>query len=100
MLKIENLLYHLKEYAGLRMQLTELKLSNKGSMLASSLITITILCMLAFFFVLVLTIGISLWIGSYLGEWYLGFLLMAAFYLVVGTVLYFFRSFYLNFMTY
>ena len=92
MSKIEHLVHLAKEYVSLRIHLTELKLGNKSSLLASSLITISILFMIAFFFVLVLTVGLALWIGDSLGQSYLGFLIMAGFYLVVGLVLFIFRN--------
>src|SRR5436190_54112 len=92
MSKLEKFLFHLKEYASLRMRLTELKFSHKSSLLASSLVTISILCILAFTFLLIFSIGISLLIGSYLNQTYWGFLIMAAFYLILGFVLFLFRD--------
>lgn len=92
MSRVENLLLHLKEYATLRIRLAELKASSKGSLLASSLVTIIILFIFGFFFVLLFSIGIAFLIGSYLGEWYWGFLLVAAFYLVVGIACFAFKN--------
>jgi hypothetical protein len=90
--RIEQLLQHLKEYVLLRMHITELKMGSKASLLASSVLTFILLFMVVFFFILVFTIGIALWISSSIGEWYSGFLIMAALYLVVGFILYIFRN--------
>jgi hypothetical protein len=38
------------------------------------------------FFTLFLNIGLSLWIGKELGEYYLGFFVMALFYLIVAII--------------
>jgi len=39
------------------------------------------------FFTLFLNIGLSLWIGKELGEYYYGFFIMALFYLIVAVIL-------------
>ncbi|MFD1604825.1 hypothetical protein ACFSJW_06130 [Flavobacterium artemisiae] len=38
------------------------------------------------FFTLFLNVGLSLWIGKELGEYYLGFFIMALFYLIVAVI--------------
>jgi len=50
------------------------------------------LVVLLFFslFILVLNLGIALWLGKLLGEIYYGFFIVSAFYLLIGTLLYFF----------
>ena len=90
--QVEELLHQLKEYVSLRIHIAQLKFSSKSSLIASSLLTYMLVFMVVFFFVLVLTIGISLWIGNLLGEWYLGFMIMAGFYLLLGCILYAFRN--------
>ena len=92
MSRIENLVYHVKDYVHLRLRLTELKLSYKSSQLVSSLITAMVLLSFAFFFVLVITIGLSLLLSKFLGEWYLGFLIMGGIYVIIGFIFYFYRK--------
>ena len=96
MSKVENLFYEVKEYLNMRIELAELKLSHKTSVITSSLITYIFLCMIAFGFMLILTIGLSLWIGSYFKEVYWGFLIIAGCYLVAGVVLYTLRKRYIK----
>ena len=82
----------LKDYISLRLQITQLKYSSKTSLVTSSVLTYMLISMVVFFFVLVLTIGIALWMGNLLGEWYLGFLIMAGIYLLIGLVIFTFRN--------
>ncbi|MBK6482610.1 MAG: hypothetical protein IPG01_05630 [Chitinophagaceae bacterium] len=90
--QVEALLKELKDYISLRLQITQLKYSSKTSLVTSSVLTYMLISMVVFFFVLVLTIGIALWMGNLLGEWYLGFLIMAGIYLLIGLVIFTFRN--------
>ena len=90
--QVEALFKDLKDYVSLRLQITQLKYSSKTSLVTSSVLTYMLISMVVFFFVLVLTIGIALWIGNLLGEWYLGFLIMAGIYLLIGLVIFTFRN--------
>lgn len=90
--QVEALFEEFKDYVSLRLQITQLKYSSKTSLVTSSLLTYMLISMVVFFFVLVLTIGIALWIGNLLGEWYLGFLIMAGIYLMLGLVIFTFRN--------
>ena len=90
--QVEALFKDLKDYVSLRLQITQLKYSSKTSLVTSSVLTYMLISMVVFFFVLVLTIGIALWIGNVLGEWYLGFLIMAGIYLLIGLVIFTFRN--------
>lgn len=90
--QVEALFEEFKDYVSLRLQITQLKYSSKTSLVTSSVLTYMLISMVVFFFVLVLTIGIALWIGNLLGEWYLGFLIMAGIYLMLGLVIFTFRN--------
>lgn len=90
--QVEGLFGELREYVALRIQIAQLKFSSKSSLVASSVLTYMLVFMVAFFFILVLTIGVSLWIGSLMGEWYLGFMIMAGVYLMIGLIIYIFRN--------
>lgn len=96
MSQVENLFYEVKEYLNMRIELAELKLSHKTSVITSSLITYILLCMIGFGFMLMFTIGLSLWIGSYFREVYWGFLITAGCYLVAGLMLYAVRKRYIK----
>jgi len=90
--QVEALFKEFKDYVSLRLQITQLKYSSKTSLVTSSVLTYMLISMIVFFFVLVLTIGIALWMGNLLGEWYLGFLIMAGIYLLIGLVIFTFRN--------
>ncbi len=90
--QVEALFKEFKDYVSLRLQITQLKYSSKTSLVTSSVLTYMLISMIVFFFVLVLTIGIALWMGNLLGEWYLGFLIMAGIYLMLGLVIFTFRN--------
>lgn len=90
--QVEGLFGELREYVALRIQIAQLKFSSKSSLVASSVLMYMLVFMVAFFFILVLTIGVSLWIGSLMGEWYLGFMIMAGVYLMIGLIIYIFRN--------
>lgn len=90
--QVEALFEEFKDYVSLRLQITQLKYSSKTSLVTSSVLTYMLISMVVFFFVLVLTIGIALCIGNLLGEWYLGFLIMAGIYLMLGLVIFTFRN--------
>jgi hypothetical protein len=90
--QVEELFKEFKDYVSLRIEITQLKYSSKTSLVTSSVLTYMLISMVIFFFVLVLTIGIALWMGNQLGEWYLGFLIMAGIYLLIGIVIFTFRN--------
>jgi len=85
---IETLFSESKEYAGNRIELLKLKLVDKTSTVASSLIAGVVLFVVFFIFFVVLNIGIALLIGDLVGKAYLGFLILAAVYAIAGFVVF------------
>ena len=90
--KIEELASHTKDYIKAQIDLAKLTAAEKISLLLSGIISGIIA---AFFFILVIVFGsvaaayaLSAWIGA----GYAGFLIVAAFYLVVGMVLWLTRD--------
>jgi len=88
---IESLFEKADSYAKTNIDLFKLKAIDKSADVVS-----TILAKLAIIFVillifLLLNFGLSLWIGELLGKSYLGFLIVAAFYVLVALILYFKR---------
>ena len=84
---IESLFEKIKEYLNTSIDLVKLKAIEKVSDICSSLaIRLSILLIFSMFF-LFLSIGVSFWLGELLGEVYYGFLIVAAFYLVVAILL-------------
>jgi len=84
---IESLFGQSKEYIDTRLELYKLKLIDKSSSIASSVVAGIALFVVFFIFFIVLNIGIALLIGDLIGRSYWGFLILAAFYGIVGFVL-------------
>jgi len=89
---IESLFSQSKDYIDNRLELYKLKVIDKTTAVASSIISGLVLFVIFFIFFIVLNIGIALLIGDLVGKSYLGFLILAAFYAIVGLVLFFQRN--------
>ncbi|MDQ6815174.1 MAG: phage holin family protein [Bacteroidota bacterium] len=85
---IESLFSQSKEYVDNRLELYKLKAIDKSSSIASSVISGIALFVVFFIFFVVFNIGIALLIGDLIGKAYLGFLILAAIYAIVGLVLF------------
>jgi len=85
---IETIFSQSKDYIDNRLELYKLKAINKTSSLASSIVLGVALFVVFFIFFIVLNVGIALLIGELLGHSYLGFLIWAAFYAIVGFILF------------
>ncbi|MEO6134232.1 MAG: phage holin family protein [Ginsengibacter sp.] len=89
---VEELFLKLKEYGDTRLDLFRLKAINKVSAFFSSLVT-SILLLVIFFLVLIcLTIGVALYIGTFLGAPYYGFFIMGGIYLIIGLVFFYSKA--------
>jgi hypothetical protein len=85
---IESIFSQAKEYVDTRLELYKLKFVSKTSSIASAVILGVALFVIFFIFFVIINIGIALLIGDLLGKSYLGFLIWAAFYAIVGFVLF------------
>ena len=85
---IESLFNQSKEYASNRLDLLKLKSIDKTSSVASAVITGVALFVVFFIFFVVLNIGIALLIGDLVDRSWLGFLILAAVYAIVGFVIF------------
>ena len=90
---IEPLFERAEEFGKTTFQLLKLKSLDKSAAVASDLISRLFVVIIISLFALTLTIAISLWLGDLLGKNYYGFLIVAAFYALVGIVLHFTRPF-------
>jgi len=89
---IESLFGQTKDYVDNRLELFKLQMIDKTSSVTSSIVAGLALFVVFFIFFLVLNIGIALLIGDLVGKSYLGFLIWAGFYLIVGLVIFFKRE--------
>jgi fatty acid desaturase len=81
---IESLLDKATEYGKTSFELVKLKAVDKASDAVSSFVPYTISIIFIASFMLFLNLGLALWFGEILGRVYYGFLLVAAFYGVIG----------------
>lgn len=81
---IESLFEKIQAYIKTTIELTKLKLLEKVTGIASSVVSrVSVVLVFALFF-FVLTIGIALYLGELLGKSYYGFFIVSGFYLVLG----------------
>ena len=85
--EIQHLLEKAEEYIKTRKDLLKLKLVSKASDAISSVIAKVITIVFFLFFFVILNIGLSILIGEWLGKVYLGFFVVAGFYLIVGIII-------------
>lgn len=89
---IEPLLEKVQEYSNINMELLKLKSLYKIAGITSILVSRLLIGIVLSVGLLTLNIAFSLWIGEFFGKNYYGFLIVAAFYGLVGTVLFFIHS--------
>jgi len=85
---VESLLESFRNYLETRIDLLKLKAIDKSSGLISSIAAIVCVLLIAFIFIVLLNIGIALLLGDLLGKAYYGFFIVAAFYALIGIILY------------
>ena len=81
---IESLFDKATEYGKASFELVKLKAVDKASDAVSSFVPCAIDILFIASFMLFLNLGLALWLGDILGQMYYGFLLVAAFYGVIG----------------
>ncbi|OXA78266.1 hypothetical protein SAMN05444397_101207 [Flavobacterium aquidurense] len=82
-----NMYEKAENYTKTSLELIKLKTVSASADVLSSLTSKIAIGAVVAFFTLFLNIGLSLWIGKELGEYYYGFFIMALFYLIVAIVL-------------
>ena len=89
---IEMLFDKAKDYGVTTAKLYKLQAVDKGADIVSSIVSQIAISIVLVFFVLLINIALSLWIGDELGKAYYGFFVMSGFYFLLGLVLYFFKD--------
>lgn len=89
---IEELFNKLKDYGETRLNLYKLIAINKVSGFFSTFVSMLILLLILFTFILCITIGAALLIGNWLGAAYIGFFIVAGIYFIIGLVLFYARG--------
>lgn len=91
-IKEPGLLDRIEEFVKTNIELYQYKAIDKGTEIASSAISAIIM---AIFFILgfiVLSIGLALLIGRWLGDSYYGFFIMGGIYFLIGLIVFLFRN--------
>lgn len=86
---LESLLNSATEYGKTTIELVKLKALDKTSDVVSSVVSHSVVLIILSSFMLFLNLGIAFWLGEILGKIFYGFLIIAGFYLITGTVIYF-----------
>ena len=89
-IQIESLYDKAEAYVSTNYELAKLRSTETAARVITSLVARMGVIIMISMFALVLNIGIALMLGDLLGKLYYGFFIVAAFYLIVGLVLYFF----------
>lgn len=89
---VEMLYEKAKKYTQTSLDLLVLNTIDKTADVLSSLTSRAFIALAVAMFTLFVNVGISLFIGKLLNEYYLGFLILSAFYFIIAAVLYFFKD--------
>ena len=89
---VEMLYEKAKKYTQTSLDLLVLNTIDKTADVLSSLTSRAFIALAVAMFTLFVNVGISLFIGKLLNEYYLGFLIVSAFYFIMAAVLYFFKD--------
>jgi hypothetical protein len=89
----ESLFEKAKEYSKTSIELLKLKIVEKTTSLASSIVIIFIVLFCFMLFIIPFNVGIALYLGEVFGKLWYGFLIVSGFYLfVIIIILLFFRK--------
>jgi len=83
---LESLIDSAENYGKSSIELWKLKAIKKTSEAVSSIAASVIVLFISVLFIFILSIGLSLWIGDYLGKSYWGFFIVAGIYLLVALI--------------
>lgn len=85
---IDTLFEKTKDYVETRADLFKLKAIKKTAEVGSSVVSIIVVAVVFTTFFLFLNVALGLWLGDLTGRNYIGFFIIAAFYLIVGIIIY------------
>lgn len=90
--KLSSFAEDLHEYVNIRFSLGRLKTAEKVSLLAGRLMAGMVLAFTAGIFLILVSIAAAIVVGKWLDNQWLGFLIVAAFYLLIGIVVWLARG--------
>ena len=89
---VEMLFDKAEQYAKTSLELYKLKAIDKSTDVFASFISRVVIAAIVALFFLLVTVGLSLYLGEVLGKIYYGFFAVAGMYLLVGVILFAFRK--------
>ena len=93
---IEDLFEKLENYSKTTAELVQLKVISKSADVLSSVTALIAVGMVVALFTLFLNIGVGLYFGKLLGDYYLGFFVVAGLYFLLGLIIYFLKDTYIK----
>ena len=88
----KSLIDKVVQYIETNVSLIKLKLIDKGSSVISAFLAYIIIAVFVILLIVLLSIGVSLWLGKMLGETFLGFFVTAGFFIILSLLLYKLRN--------
>lgn len=85
---LEELFDKVENYSKTSFALYKLQLIDKSSSLLSIVLVYIAIIVFMLFFISFINIALALFIGQWIGDYYLGFLIVSVFYLIVGGLIY------------
>jgi uncharacterized membrane protein len=89
---LENLIEKAETYSKTSLELYKLNTIYKSADVLSTLAIKLVITIVLIIVALMLNIGLALWFGSLLGETFYGFFIIAAFYVLLSLIIYFFKN--------
>jgi len=84
--KVENLAAHVREYVNTKIDTVKLNAADKSSRILSNLIAGITVSVVFLLFIVFVSIAAALALSAWLEKSYIGFLIIAAFYLLAGII--------------
>jgi hypothetical protein len=94
--RMESLFERVEDFGKTSFELYKLKTISKTAEVVSTFVSRGAVVIVLSMFLVFTSIGLALWLGDLLGKPYLGFFCVAAFYIVLGGVLYYFLHQYIK----
>lgn len=85
---LESLLIKATDYGKTSFELAKLKALDKTSEVVSSMVPVSAVSIAIGSFMLFFNVGLAFWLGEILGRIFFGFFVIAAFYLITGSILF------------
>jgi hypothetical protein len=92
----ESLINKLKEYIAVRIELAKLSVVEKGSHLFAAIVTDSIVGVLLVLTFVFASFGLCFYLSALIGNTYVGFFIVAGFYLLIGLIIYAIKDNYLG----